>query len=55
MERILDFIRSEVGADTLMLDFLKELVLFESDSPGWFKERYKEAIDRFIDGWDGRK
>ena len=54
-ERILDTLREKTQKDELIGKFLEELLFVESENPGWFKELYRQKIEKYAEKWSGEK
>lgn len=54
-ERILKGIRENSKKDTIISDFLIDLVCEETNQPGWWKEIYRKKIQQYSEKWGGIK
>lgn len=47
LNRIKNKIEEVSGDDILVAEMLKEIFGFERQIPGWYKEKYKEIIEKY--------
>ena len=47
---ILKLLRENSGSNKRMQNFLEDLLNLEMESPGWWNDKYKSIIDKYVKG-----
>jgi len=47
---ILKLLRENSGNNKRMQNFLEDLLNLEMESPGWWNDKYKSIIDKYVKG-----